>query len=68
LFDAVKGDRLEALYVLAVTIGLRQGELLGLKWDVIDLEVDTLQVRCTLTTAKGNRSFPRRRPRTDAVP
>ena len=53
LFDAVKGDRLEALYVLAVTIGLRQGELLGLKWDVIDLEVDTLQVRCTLTTAKG---------------
>jgi integrase len=53
LFKAVKGDRLEALYVLAVTAGLRQGELLGLKWDDIDLEVGTLQVRRTLTTAKG---------------
>jgi integrase len=53
LFDAVKGDRLEALYILAVTTGLRQGELLGLKWDDIDLEVGTLQVRRTLTTAKG---------------
>jgi integrase len=53
LLDAVNGDRLEALYVLAVTIGLRQGELLGLKWDDIDLEIETLQVRRTLTTAKG---------------
>ena len=37
LFDAAKGDRLEALYILAVTTGLRQGELLGLKWDDIYL-------------------------------
>ena len=50
--EAAKGDRLEALYILAVTTGLRQGELLGLKWDDIDLEVGTLQVRRTLTTAK----------------
>src|SRR5829696_5346060 len=53
LFDAVKGDRLEALYVLAVHTGLRQGELLGLKWGDVDLEAGTLQVRRTLTTAKG---------------
>ena len=53
LFKAAKGDRLKSLYVLAVTTGLRQGELLGLKWDDIDLEVGTLQVRRTLTTAKG---------------
>jgi integrase len=46
-------DRLEALYVMAVTTGLRQGELLGLKWDDVDLEAGTLQVRRTLTTAKG---------------
>jgi integrase len=46
-------DRLGALYVMAVTTGLRQGELLGLKWDDIDLEAGTLQVRRTLTTAKG---------------
>src|ERR671910_147090 len=53
LFEAARGDRLEALYVLAVTTGLRQGEVLGLRWDDIDLEVGTLQVRRTLTTAKG---------------
>jgi integrase len=53
LFEAANSHRLEALYVLAVTTGLRQGELLGLKWDDIDLEVGTLQVRRTLTTAKG---------------
>jgi integrase len=52
LLDAAKGDRLEALYVSAVTTGLRQGELLGLKWDDVDLDTGTLQVRRTLTTAK----------------
>jgi integrase len=53
LFGAAKGARLEALYILAVTTGLRQGELLGLKWDDVDLEASTLRVRRTLTTAKG---------------
>jgi integrase len=53
LFAAAKGDRLEALYTLAVTTGLRQGELLGLKWDDVDMESSTLQVRRTLTAAKG---------------
>ena len=53
LFDAAKEDRLEALYVLAVTTGLRQGELLGLKWEDVDMEAGTLQVRRALTTAKG---------------
>jgi integrase len=53
LFDAAAGDRFEALYVLAVTTGLRQGELLGLKWDDVDLEEGTVRVRRTLTTAKG---------------
>src|ERR671916_603393 len=53
LFEAVRDDRLESLYVLAVITGLRQGELLGLKWEDVDLEARTLQVRRTLTTAKG---------------
>jgi integrase len=53
LLDAASGDRLEALYVLAVHTGLRQGELLGLKWDDIDLDAGALHVRRALTTTKG---------------
>jgi integrase len=53
LFETVRGDRLEALYVVAVTAGPRQGELLGLKWEDIDLDRSLLQVRCTLSGTKG---------------
>ncbi len=52
LFKAAQGDRLEALYILAVHTGLRQGELLGLKWDDVNLESGTLQVRRTLVRTK----------------
>jgi len=51
------GDRLEALYVLAIHTGLRQGELLGLKWDDVDLEDGSLQVRRTLTMTKDGPVF-----------
>ncbi len=54
LLDSVEGDRLEALYVLAISTGMRQGELLGLKWEDIDLEAGTLQVRRTLSTRVGS--------------
>lgn len=50
LMDAAKGDRYEALYVLAVTTGLRRGELLGLKWEDIDLEAGVLRVRRALAS------------------
>src|SRR5947209_1568362 len=32
LLAAAAGERLEALYVLALHTGMRQGELLGLRW------------------------------------
>lgn len=38
LLVAAEGDPLEALYVLAVTLGIRQGELLALRWQDIDFE------------------------------
>jgi integrase len=37
-------DRFEALYVLALTTGLRIGELLGLRWSDIDLDARRLRV------------------------
>ena len=36
--QAARGERNHALYVVAVHTGLRQGELLGLKWTDIDLD------------------------------
>jgi integrase len=64
--DTIKGDRMEALYVLAVTAGLRQGELLALKWADMDLEGEypMLQVRRSLSETRGRRSFevPKSRP------
>ena len=53
--EAAAGDPLEALYVLALTTGMRQGELLGLKWEDLDLALGTVQVRRTITrlTKKG---------------
>jgi len=59
---AVRGDRLEALYVLALHRGLRQGELLGLRWDDLDLEAGTLQVRPSYAATRGDRGFRGRLP------
>jgi integrase len=42
--EAARGDKFEALYVLSLTMGLRMGEALGLKWSDIDLEAKTLRV------------------------
>lgn len=45
---AVEGDRLEALYSVALALGLRQGEALGLRWEDIDLDGGTLRVSQSL--------------------
>ena len=57
LLAAAHGDRLEALYVLALTTGLRQGELLGLRWSDIDLPGATLGVQRGLTELNGKLEF-----------
>jgi len=43
--DHVRGDRMHAAWLLAAQTGLRRGELLGLRWDDIDLDAGRLQVR-----------------------
>jgi integrase len=79
LLNTVQGDRLEALYVVAVQCGLRQGELLALRWEDVDLEARTLQVRRTITrdggkhtvgpakTVKGSRTVKLTRDATEAL-
>jgi integrase len=62
--ETAKGERLEALYVLALATGMRQGELLGLPWKHVDLKKGTLRVRQSLTLSKGGYTFSR--PKTEA--
>lgn len=50
---AAAGDRLEALFSLAIGTGLRQGELLGLAWEDVDLEQGRLHVRRELVRRGG---------------
>ena len=57
MLEASCGNRFEALYALAVTAGLRIGELLGLKWEDVDLDDETLHVRRTKSQAKSGPTF-----------
>src|SRR5262249_31200887 len=45
---AIKGNRLEPLYLLTITLGLRRGEVLGLSWKDIDFASNTVHVRNAL--------------------
>ncbi|MDP8929660.1 MAG: site-specific integrase [Actinomycetota bacterium] len=67
--DQVLGDRLHAAWLLLCTTGMRRGEVLGLRWTDIDLDVRRLSVRQAVIvvdskpvvsqtkTAKGRRSL-----------
>ncbi len=54
---AAVGDRYEALYWLALTYGLRIGELLGLDWADVDIDGATVTV-VRAKTAAGERTLP----------
>ena len=53
VLEAASGERLEALYVLAIHTGMREGELLGLKWEDVDLERRVLRLRRGLVREGG---------------
>jgi integrase len=67
--EMAEGDRLYAAWLLAISTGMRRGEVLGLRWSDIDLEDGRLSVRQTVITvnyeiqfstpktAKGRRSI-----------
>jgi integrase len=68
LLEAARGDKHEALYVLAIHTGMRQDELLALKWQDVDMENATVSVRRTLTKTVANCSWENRRRRRAAAP
>ena len=54
---AISGERLEALYLLAIAIGLQQAEILGLSWKDIDFDKSQCIVRKTLQRIDGEFRF-----------
>lgn len=62
-FRAAADDRLAALYVLAITTGARQGELLGLQWSSVDFDQKKLVIKHTLL--KKEKEFILTSPKTD---
>jgi integrase len=53
LLEAARGERFEALYHVALALGLRQGELLGLRWQDVDLEAGTLRIEQTIKAVRN---------------
>ncbi|MYZ36697.1 tyrosine-type recombinase/integrase, partial [Streptomyces sp. SID4917] len=57
---SAQSHRLHALFQLALHTGLRKGELLGLRWEDLDLDTGTAAIRRTLqrTSADGLTTLP----------
>ncbi len=53
LLAASAGHQLHALFVLALTSGMRQGELLGLHWPEFDFDAGAVKVTQKLVAKKG---------------
>lgn len=51
--NAAKGNRLEVAFKLALVTGLRLGELIGLTWDCIDLNIGVITIKQTLIRVKS---------------
>ena len=63
LIAASADDRHRALWITALGTGLRQGELLALRWEDVDLEAGRLRVRHSLANVDGTLTL--QEPKTD---
>ena len=52
LFAAAKGTNLEIPVLFGAFYGLRRSEVVGLKWDAIDFENNTITIRHTVTSCR----------------
>lgn len=64
LLGVIAGERHEAAYLIALGVGLRQGEILGLTWDDIDLATGDIRVRRALQRVEGAFAFVEPKSRT----
>ena len=51
LFDAVKGHKIELGVILGAFYGLRRAEIVGLRWESIDFEANSITIEHTVTQA-----------------
>lgn len=51
---AIKGHRFEDLFIVTIFTGMREGEVLGLQWDCVDLTKGTLTVNKQLQKVRGS--------------
>lgn len=57
LLSAARRSKYYELYLATVATGMRQGELLGLRWEDVDLERGVIHVRQTVVYGGKNPSF-----------
>ena len=55
--EAIRGDRFERLFIVALFSGLRQSELVGLRWDDVDLTNGVLTVRRQIQKAHDRAGY-----------
>lgn len=51
--QAIRGHRFEALFTITLFTGMREGEVLGLTWDAVDIEKGTLLINKQLQKDRG---------------
>src|SRR5215469_6073703 len=55
--ETIKGEPLEAAYLAALSLGLRRGEVLGLRWSDVDFEAKTITIAQALARVGGKLHF-----------
>ena len=64
ILKAVRGERLEALFSVALACGQRQSETLGLRWSDVNVDAGTLSIQRILQRVNGAFTFfPPKTPR-----
>ena len=61
--ESIQGDPLEAYYILALTTGMRSGEIRGLRWDDLDMEKGIVTVKRSIRRV-DNKGWVESEPKT----